>query len=250
MTTSPATSPNPAGDPAGELRIKLFADGAGRDEIIRLAGDPAVAGFTTNPTLMRASGVTDYSAFAHSILPHLADKPISFEVFADEAEEMERQARAIASWGPNIYVKIPVTNTRRESCAGVVRRLSQEGVRVNVTAVFTLEQVEVIAGALEGGAPSVISIFAGRIADTGRDPVPHMQQAVKIAARSARTEILWASSREVLNVYQAQQAGCHIITLTPDLFAKLPLHNKDLLDYSQDTVKAFHRDAAVAGFQL
>jgi transaldolase len=199
---------------------------------------------------MRASGVTDYSAFAHDLLANITDKPISFEVFADEHDEMYRQAKTIASWGANVYVKIPITNTRREPSIDLVRRLTQEGVHVNITAIFTLEQVAEVAAALKDGAPSVISVFAGRIADTGRDPVPHMRQAVNAAARASRAEVLWASSREVLNLYQADAIGCHIITMTPDLLAKLRLRDKDLSDYSHETVKAFYNDAAQSGYRL
>jgi transaldolase len=252
MTTgSPAQTldESPAQKALG-LRIKLFADGANLDQILQLAADPTISGFTTNPTLMRASGVTDYRAFARSLLDKVTAKPISFEVFADDLEGMYRQAKEIASWGANVYVKIPVTNTRRDSTATLVRRLTEEGVQVNVTAVFTLEQVSAMAAVLAGGVASVISIFAGRIADTGRDPVVDMKKAVKAAVGSPRTEVLWASPREILNLYQADAAGCHIITMTPDLLAKVALRNKDLLDYSLDTVKMFYGDAERAGYSL
>jgi len=232
------------------LRIKLFADGANRAQILKQATDPAISGFTTNPTLMRSSGVVDYRAFARDILMHVRDKPISFEVFADDHEEMRRQAEEISTWGSNVYVKIPVTNTRREPSVDLVRLLTQEGIKVNVTAVFTIDQVSSVAAALEGGAPSVISVFAGRIADTGRDPVPHMRQVVEVAARAPLAEVLWASPREVLNLYQADAIGCHIITMTPDLLAKIALQNRDLHDYSHDTVKMFYDDAATAGYRL
>jgi len=244
------TSPTTNRDSGSGLRIRLFADGANSEQILGLAKDPMISGFTTNPTLMRASGVSDYRNFAHGLLADVKNKPISFEVFADDLEEMYRQAREIASWGSNVYVKIPVTNTRRESSVELVRRLTHEGVQVNVTAVFTIEQVAEMSEVLRGGAPSVISVFAGRIADTGRDPVPHMEQVVEVAAKAPTAEVLWASPREVLNLYQAELAGCHIITMTPDLLAKIGLRDKDLGDYSQDTVKMFHTDAQRAGYSL
>jgi len=247
MTT---TSPAPAAESPLGLRIKLFADGANKDSILKLAAESHIDGFTTNPTLMRQSGVTDYRAFAHEVLASVKDKPISFEVFADDHEHMYRQAKEIASWGSNVYVKIPVTNTAKESSADLVRRLSHEGVQVNCTAIFTIDQVREIAGALKGGAPSVISVFAGRIADTGRDPVPHMAECVKVASGTPTAEVLWASPREVLNLYQANDCGCHIITMTPDLLAKVSLRDKDLVDYSQDTVKMFFGDAQKAGYSL
>lgn len=245
-TTSPAAATE---SPLG-LRIKLFADGANTESILKLAAELHISGFTTNPTLMRQSGVTDYRAFAHEILAKVTDKPISFEVFADETDEMYVQAKEIASWGSNVYVKIPVTNTRRDATTELVRRLTHEGVQLNVTAVFTVEQVREIAVALKGGAPSVISIFAGRIADTGRDPVPHMVECVQVASDTPTAEVLWASPREVLNLYQADAAGCHIITMTPDLLAKVTLRDKDLHEYSQDTVKMFFNDAQRAGYGL
>jgi transaldolase len=232
------------------LGIKLFADGANRDQIIKLAGESHVEGFTTNPTLMRSSGVTDYRSFAQELLALVTDKPISFEVFADETDEMYRQAKEIASWGSNVYVKVPVTNTRGDSTAAVVRRLTEEGVQVNITAIFTVDQVSEVAAAVANGAPSIISVFAGRIADTGRDPVPHMIKCVEAASPAPRAEVLWASPREVLNLYQADAAGCHIITMTPDVLAKLNLRNKDLGEYSLDTVKMFYEDAQRAGYSL
>lgn len=249
-STSPTTSAQPNGDTPLGLRIKLFADGANSEQILKLAVDPSISGFTTNPTLMRSSGVSDYRAFAHELLTNVKHKPISFEVFADEPEDMYHQAKEIASWGSNVYVKIPVTNTRGESSVEVVRRLTQEGIQVNVTAVFTLQQVSEMAAAFQGGAPGVVSVFAGRIADTGRDPVPHMEQVVKAASVAPTLEVLWASPREVLNLYQADLAGCHIITMTPDLLAKITLRNKDLGEYSQDTVKMFFTDANKAGYRL
>jgi transaldolase len=250
MEASTRSSSEPSANSLHGLRISVYADGADRDQILRLAEDPQISGFTTNPTLMRQSGVRDYRSFAQDLLAHVDEKPISFEVFADDHQEMYRQAREIASWGRNVYVKIPVMNTRREPSYDLAHRLSAEGIQVNVTAVFTLKQVEAVAGALSGGVSSVISIFAGRIADTGRDPVAHMRQAVELAKRAPNASVLWASPREVLNLYQADSAGCHIITMTPDLLAKTALRDRDLDDYSHETVKMFHEDAARAGYTL
>jgi len=233
-----------------DLRIKLFADGADKAGMLEMARLPYVAGFTTNPTLMRKAGVVDYKAFAKEVLEAIPDRPISFEVFSDEFPEMERQARQIAAWGPNVYVKIPVTNTRSEPAYGLIRRLSEAGIKLNVTAILTLEQVREVAAALAGGAPSVISVFAGRIADTGRDPVPLMAAAVEMIRPYAREELLWASPRELLNVFQADAIGCHIITATNDVLKKLTLVGKDLAAYSLDTVKMFHDDARQAGYTL
>jgi transaldolase len=232
------------------LHVKLFADGANKEQIIKLAREPHIEGFTTNPTLMRSSGVTDYRGFAQELLALVTDKPISFEVFADEPDEMYRQAKEISSWGSNVYVKVPVTNTRGESTAEIVRRLAEEGVRVNITAIFTIDQVSEVARAVANGAASIISVFAGRIADTGRDPVPHMVECVEAASPARKAEVLWASPREVLNLYQADAAGCHIITMTPDVLTKLSLRNKDLSEYSLDTVKMFYEDARRAGYGL
>jgi transaldolase len=232
-------------------RIKIFADGASLPSMRESARDPRIAGFTTNPTLMRKAGVADYRAFAREVLAEIRDKPISFEVFADELEEMRRQARDIATWGENVYVKIPITNTRRASATPLVKELSASGVKLNVTAICTLEQVRETAAALTGGAPSVVSVFAGRIADTGRDPVPLMREALAICrAADARIELLWASPRELLNAVQAAEIGCDIITMTPDLLKKLELVGRDLADFSLDTVQMFHRDAQAAGFKL
>jgi transaldolase len=235
---------------SSKLRIKLFADGADRKGILEMYGNPLVSGFTTNPTLMRKAGVTDYRAFARSVLAEIRDRPISFEVFADEFSEMERQAREIASWGDNVYVKIPVTNTKREPAYELIKRLAEAGVQLNVTALMTLEQVSAVGLALKNGAPSVVSVFAGRIADTGVDPMPVMAEALTILAPAKKAELLWASPREVLNVYQADQVGCHIITATNDLIKKLSLAGKDLSDYSLETVKMFYDDATAAGFSL
>lgn len=233
-----------------QLKIKLFADGADADAIRVLAADPAVKGFTTNPTLMRKAGVTDYEVFAREILEIVTDRPISFEVFADEFDEMERQAHRIATWAPNVNVKIPVTNTLGESAAPLVERLSNEGVICNVTAVFTLDQVQVITEAFAEGTAGIISVFAGRIADTGIDPVPHMMRAVEIASPKPDLEMLWASPREMLNIFHADQSGCHIITVTSDLLNKLSGVGKSLELFSRETVDMFFRDAQSAGYDI
>jgi len=238
-----------------DLQTKIFADGAELDGMRALAREPYIKGFTTNPTLMRKAGVSDYRAFAKDVLAAIPDRPISFEVFSDEFDEMERQAREIATWGEHVYVKIPVTNTRRVPAYDLVNRLSQTGVKVNVTAILTLEQVRDVVGALRGGAPSVVSVFAGRIADTGRDPIPMMRAAVAscnaaCAGAASQIKLLWASPREVLNIVHAEEAGCHIITVTNDLLKKLALFGKDLGEFSLETVQMFHRDAASAGYEL
>ena len=233
-----------------ELKIKLFADGADKAQILQAQANPLIKGFTTNPTLMRAAGVKDYETFAHEVLAVVTDKPISFEVFADEFAEMERQAHKIAGWADNVYVKIPVTNTRRESSVGLIRRLAHSGVKVNVTAILTLQQVCDALTALSGGAPSVVSVFAGRIADTGLDPVPIMAEAVKIVSLYKSIELLWASPRELLNVFQANDIGCHIITATDGVLSKLKVVGKELDEYSLETVKMFYNDAAHSGYQL
>jgi transaldolase len=233
-----------------DLRVKLFADGADLAGMLEIARHDYIKGFTTNPSLMRKAGVGDYEQFAIAVLRHIRDRPISFEVFSDELEEMTRQARRIATWGDNVYVKIPVTNTRGESTAAIVRTLAHAGVKVNVTAVFTLEQVDVVGAALRGGAPSIVSIFAGRIADAGHDPVPLLRAAREILAATPTAELLWASPRELLNIVQANDVGCHIITATNDLLAKLHLLGKDLAEFSLDTVRMFHDDARRAGYRL
>lgn len=233
-----------------ELNVKLFADGADLDGILALAADARISGFTTNPTLMWKAGLTDYQDFAERLLERITTHPISFEVFADDAEEMRRQARLIASWGANVYVKIPVTTTHGESMAPLVRELSEEGVQVNVTALFTTAQVELITAAVKDGAPSCISVFAGRIADAGIDPLPIMAKAVDIMVDAPRSELIWASPREVLNVIQADQVGCHIITMTHDLLKKLDCLGKNLEQFSLETVQMFHTDAIAAGFTL
>ena len=233
-----------------DLKIKLFADGANMAQILQAYANPLIKGFTTNPTLMRSAGIGNYEGFAREVLESVTDKPISFEVFADEFREMERQGHKIASWGDNVYVKIPVTNTRRESSLDLVRRLSHSGVKVNVTAVLTLDQVRTAADALAGGASGVISVFAGRIADTGRDPVPIMATAVDLVRSVPNIELIWASPRELLNIFQADAVGCHIITATDNVLGKLGIVGKDLDDYSLETVVMFHTDAVRSGYEL
>lgn len=232
------------------LNVKIFADGADLDVILGLAADKRIAGFTTNPTLMWKAGLTDYEEFAKRLLERITTHPISFEVFADDAAEMRRQATMMSGWGSNVYVKIPVSTTQGESMAPLVRELAESGVKVNVTAVFTTAQVELLTETLKDGAASYISVFAGRIADAGIDPVPLMARAVDIMVDAPRAELIWASPREVLNVMQADQVGCHIITLTHDLLKKLELLGKDLEQYSLETVQMFRRDALAAGFTV
>lgn len=240
----------PAVKPLSELKTKLFADGADKPAMLELYAAPYIKGFTTNPTLMRKAGVTDYERFARDILENITDLPISFEVFADDFDDMYVQARQIASWGDNVYVKVPVTNTKGEPAYAMIRRLSGTGAKINVTALMTLEQVAASVHALEGCPQACVSVFAGRIADTGRDPVPIMKQAVEMLSVNPRLELIWASPREILNVFQADAIGCHIITATREILAKLELIGKDLTGYSLDTVKMFHEDAAASGFSL
>lgn len=235
---------------ASNLRVKIFADGADKAAMLELYAKPWVSGFTTNPTLMRKAGIRDYEAFGRDILAAIPDRPISLEVFADEFSEMERQARIITSWGENVYVKIPVTNTRREPALDLICRLSHSGVKLNVTALLTLPQVRDVAQALQGGAPSYVSVFAGRIADTGVDPLPLMRAAVEFVRMDPNMELIWASPRELLNVIQADEIGCHIITVTSDVLKKLSLVGRDLDEYSLDTVKMFYEDARQSGFTL
>jgi transaldolase len=232
------------------LKVKIFADGADIQGMLGLYRERHIKGFTTNPTLMRKAGIANYRAFAHEVLTAIPDRPISFEVFSDEFPEMERQAREIASWGPNVYVKVPVTNTRRQPSHDIIRRLSNDGVKLNVTALMTLEQVSSIAEALSESTPACVSLFAGRVADTGRDPVPMMAEAVRRLEVAPRAELIWASPRELLNVFQADQVGCHIITVTNDILKKLALVGRSLEDYSLDTVKMFYSDAKQAGYTL
>ena len=243
-------SPEVARPDISRLRVKLFADGADVAGILALYRDPLIRGFTTNPTLMRKAGITDYVAFAREVLDVVVDRPISFEVFADDEPEMERQARIIAGWGENVYVKIPVTNTAGESTRALAARLSQAGIKLNVTGLMTAEQVSAVATALASGAPACVSVFAGRIADTGRDPIPIMADAVAALKQYPNVELIWASPRELLNVFHADSVGCHIITVTHDILAKLGSIGKDLDVFSLETVKMFHDDAARAGYEI
>ncbi len=232
------------------LRVKIFADGADRNAIAELATNPVVSGFTTNPTLMRAAGVEDYEAFARDIVELVPELPISLEVFSDDFGEMEQQARTISQWGQNVFVKVPVTNTRGESAADVVRHLVAEGVRLNVTALTTVRQVEEIAAALSGCTAGFVSVFAGRIADTGRDPSPIMAEAVGVLSAHPQLQLIWASPREILNILHADAVGCHVITVTQQLLAKLPWLGRDLEGVSLDTVRMFHDDARAANYSL
>jgi transaldolase len=234
----------------GLRQIKIFADGADVDGILELASRSDIAGFTTNPTLMRQSGVSDYEGFARKVLERISDRPISFEVFADDLDEMLRQARAIASWGPNVYVKIPVTDTRGVSTASVVQELARDGIHQNITALMTVAQVTTVGAALADGPEAIVSVFAGRIADTGRDPIPLMRDALEVLSAHPQLELLWASPREILNVRQADDLGVHIITVTHDLLKKLSSFGRDLDDFSLATVRMFHDDARAAGFLL
>jgi transaldolase len=233
-----------------DLRIRIFADGADYDSLMALSRKPYIKGFTTNPTLMRKANISDYEEFARRVLESITDRPVSFEVFADDFNEMRAQALEIASWGPNVNVKIPVTNTRREFTGELISSLCKEGVVVNVTAVFTTEQVRRIASVLDPKVPAIVSVFAGRVADTGVDPVPLMREARSILATLPRTDLLWASPREVLNLFQADEAGCHIVTVTSDLLAKLGNIGKSLEDFSLETVQMFHKDASAANYTI
>ena len=233
-----------------QLKVKIFADGADLNSIIHLHKNPLIKGFTTNPTLMKAAGVLDYTEFAHMVLQTVTDRPFSFEVFADDFDVMEEQALLIASWGKQVFVKIPVSNTRGQSSGPLVKRLAAAGVRMNVTAMMTLRQVEEALPNLIDAPHGYISIFAGRIADTGRDPLPIMKKAVEMLAPYPHLELIWASPREVLNIFQADSIGCGIITVTNDLLKKLPSVGKDLDLFSLDTVKMFYNDAAKAGYEL
>jgi transaldolase len=232
------------------LRVKIFADGADFDGIMKMYANPVIKGFTTNPTLMRKAGLTDYEAFGRKLLAAIPDRPVSLEVFADDFDEMERQALAIASWGKNVNVKIPVTNTKREFAGPLIKKLSAAGVAVNVTAIFTLDQVQRVTDCLHANTPAIVSVFAGRVADTGIDPVPLMAEAVRILKAKPKAELIWASPRELLNVFQADEIGCHIITVTNDIIAKLALVGKNQDDYSLETVQMFYRDASAAGYTI
>jgi transaldolase len=237
--------------PPSALRVQLFADGADLETMRRLADDPLIKGFTTNPTLMRQSGIGDYAAFSREVLRAIPDKPVSFEVLADSPQEIRRQALAISAWSDNVYVKVPITTTEGVPLTGVIGDLARHGVKVNVTAVFTLEQVADACAALRGGAPSIVSVFAGRIADSGRDPVPHMRAAAALCrAADHRIELLWASPRELLNVVQADEVGADIITITEAIRTRLHLLGKDLVEFSRETVRMFKGDSDKAGYRL
>jgi transaldolase len=233
-----------------DLKVQIFADGADKAGMLEMYAKPYIKGLTTNPTLMKKAGITDYRAFCKDILTHIKDKPLSFEVFSDDFAEMERQAMEIASWGDNVYVKIPVTNTKRETCYGLVKTLGARGVKMNVTAIMTLTQVRDVVAALNPMVPSYVSVFAGRVADTGCDPLPMMSAAVEMLKVAPAAELIWASPRELLNIFQADDIGCQVITVTNDILKKLTLVGYDLDDYSLDTVKMFYSDATAAGFKL
>lgn len=233
-----------------ELKIKIFADGANVVEMKKVYNEGLVKGFTTNPTLMKKDGVTDYVSFAKDVLNEIKDMPISFEVFSDDFGEMEKQARLIGSWGENVYIKIPVTNTKSENSYELIRKLSSDGLKLNITAILTVKQVEEVIEAVSDKTKSIISVFAGRIADTGRDPVPYMKQSAEIVKRNGNAELLWASSRELLNIIQAEECGCDIVTVTNDIIKKLPMIGKDLTELSLDTVKMFYNDASSAGYKF
>jgi transaldolase len=233
-----------------EFQIAIYADGADVRDMVAARDAGVVKGFTTNPTLMRKVGITDYAAFAKDALAATGDMPISFEVFADEFDEMERQAKLIATWGEPVFVKIPITNTKGESSIPLIQRLSAAGVKLNITAILTLQQVREVVDALDPNTPAIVSVFAGRIADTGVDPVPLMREAAQICAAKPKAELLWASPRELLNIFQADECGCHIITVTPDLLKKFAMVGMPLEELSLETVKMFYNDATAAGFKL
>ncbi len=233
-----------------DLKVQIFADGADKAGMLEMYAKPYIKGLTTNPTLMKKAGITDYRAFCKDILTQIKDKPLSFEVFSDNFSEMERQAMEIASWGDNVYVKIPVTNTKQETCYALVKKLGQQKVKMNVTAIMTMTQVQDVVAALNPIVPSYVSVFAGRIADTGRDPVPMMAAAAEMLKVAPAAELIWASPRELLNIFQADEVGCQVITVTNDILKKLSLVGYDLDTYSLDTVKMFYNDAVAAGFKL
>lgn len=232
------------------LKIKLFADGAEIESMIQMAAMPHIAGLTTNPSLMRKAGISNYEKFAKSVLKEIAHKPVSFEVFSDQLDEMERQAKTIASWGENVYIKIPITNTMGESTSALVGKLVKEGIKINVTAIFSDKQVIEVSEMLSEKVPSYVSIFAGRIADTGLDPTPLVKRALNHLSKKISCEVIWASPRELLNVFQANEIGCHVITATSDILMKLNLVGKDLDEYSLETVKMFYNDAQKSGFSI
>jgi len=232
------------------LKIKIFADGADYDGIVKMARNPLIKGFTTNPSLMRKAEVDDYETFARKVLAAIVDRPVSFEVFADDFASMAEQARTIAAWGHNVNVKIPVTNTKGQPATELIRALSSEGISLNVTAVFTLDQVRAVAEALDRNTASIVSVFAGRIADTGMDPVPHMAACKQILAHRPKAELLWASTRELLNIFHAEESGCDIVTVPNEFLSKLDLVGKDLAQYSRETVQAFYRDATASAYKI
>lgn len=233
-----------------ELNIKIFADGANVTEMKKVYSEGIVKGFTTNPTLMKKDGVKDYVAFAKDVLSEIKDMPISFEVFTDDFESMERQAREIGSWGDNVFIKIPITNTKGEPSYELIKKLSDDGMKLNITAMLTLEQIKNVSKSINEKTPAIVSLFAGRIADTGRDPIPYIKESLNILKGNSNAELLWASSRELLNIFQAEECGCHIITVTNDLLKKLQMVNKDLKELSLDTVKMFYNDASSAGYNF
>ena len=233
-----------------ELSVKLFADGADKDGMLEMVANPLISGFTTNPTLMKVAGITDYKSFAQDILTYIKDKPISFEVFSDDIDEMESQALEIASWGKNVNVKIPITNTKAESCKDLIGTLSSKGVKINVTAMMTVDQVKTVLPGLASGAGGYVSVFAGRIADAGIDPLPMMKNVMDLLADVHNVELIWASPRELYNVVQANSIGCHIITATNNILKKLPTLGKDLDQFSLETVKMFYDDATEAGYSI
>jgi len=233
-----------------QLSVRIFADGADKAGMLEMSARPYIKGLTTNPTLMRKAGIANYRAFAKEILAEISDKPVCFEVFADEFRDMERQALEIADWAANVYVKIPITNTKREPCRALIKRLADRQIKLNVTAIMTLAQVEEIVAVLNPATASYVSVFAGRIADTGIDPMPLMKRAVQMLKVNPSAELVWASSRETFNIFQADAIGCQVITVTDDILRKLPLIGYDLAEYSLDTVKMFYDDAKHAGYSL
>jgi transaldolase len=233
-----------------DLKIKIFSDGADKKDMLEMNSKTFIKGLTTNPSLMKKAGIKDYETFAKDILSTIKEKPISFEVFSDDFDDMEKQAMEIASWAANVYVKIPITNTKKESSKELVQRLAKKKVKLNITAIMTLDQVKTVLSVLDNKVPSVISVFAGRIADTGKDPIPLMKECLKEMKINPKSELLWASPRELLNIIQADQIGCHIITVTKDIIKKLQFIDYDLKDYSLDTVKIFYKDAVDAGFKI
>ena len=233
-----------------DLKIKIFSDGADKKDMLDMNSKTFIKGFTTNPSLMKKTGIKDYAAFAKDILSTIKKKPISFEVFSDDFDEMERQSIEIASWADNVYVKIPITNTKKQNSADLIKRLTEKKVKLNITAIMTLDQVKMVVKVLNEKVPSILSVFAGRIADTGRDPIPIMKDCLNEMKINSNSELLWASPRELLNIIQADLIGCHIITVTKDIVNKLKLINYDLNEHSLDTVKKFYNDAAEANFKI